>query len=53
MRSMTSLLKETTGIACPTAFLLRVHHRACALLEMISDPLGTIVRLFPAAPGQR
>ena len=33
----SSLLKETVGIACPTALLLRVHHRACALLGLILD----------------
>ena len=38
--SMTSPLKETAGIACPTALLLRVHHRACALLGLISDPIS-------------
>ena len=36
---MTSLLKETAGIACPTALLLSVHHRTCALL-------GSITALF-------
>ena len=37
MRSMTSPLKETAGIACPTALLLRVYHRACTLLVLILD----------------
>ena len=37
MPSVTSPLKETAGIACPTALLLRAHHRACALLGTISD----------------
>ena len=40
MRSMASPLKETAGIACPTALLLRVHHRACALLGLISDSVS-------------
>ena len=35
--SMTSPLKKTAGIACPTALLLRVHHMACDLLGLISD----------------
>ena len=34
---MTSPLKETAGIACPTALLLRVHHSVCTLLGLISD----------------
>ena len=38
--SMTSPLKETAGIACPTALLLRVHHTACALLGLISDSVS-------------
>ena len=37
VRSMTSSLKETVSIACPTVLLFRVHRRACALLELISD----------------
>ena len=37
MRFMTSPLKETASTACPTVLLFRVHHRACALLELISD----------------
>ena len=40
MCSMTSPLKETAGIACPTALLLRVHHRACALLGLILDSVS-------------
>ena len=40
VRSMTSPLKETAGIACPTALLLRVHHRACALLGLISNSVS-------------
>ena len=40
MRSMTSPLKETAGIACPTALLLRVHHRACSLLGFISNSVS-------------
>ena len=40
VRSMASPLKETAGIACPTALLLRVHHRACALLGLISDSVS-------------
>ena len=35
--SMTSPLMETAGIACHTVLLLRVHHRTCALLRLISD----------------
>ena len=37
MHSMTSLLKETVGIALPTALLFRVHLRASTLLQLISD----------------
>ena len=37
VRSMTFPLKKTAGIACPTVLLLRVHHRACALLVLILD----------------
>ena len=40
MRSMASPLKETAGIACPTALLLSAHHRACALLGLISDSVS-------------
>ena len=40
MRSMTSPLKETAGIACPTVLMLRVHHGACALLGLISDSVS-------------
>ena len=55
MDSMTSPFKEAAGIACPTALLLEMHHRACALLELISDSLslGTIVTLFPAVLEQQ
>ena len=34
MHSMTSQMEETAGIACSTALLLRMHHRACALLGL-------------------
>ena len=37
VHSMTSPLKETAGIACPTALLLRVRYRACTLLGLVSD----------------
>ena len=40
VHSMTFSLKETAGIACPTALLLRVHHRAYALLGLISDSVS-------------
>ena len=40
VRSTTSSLKETAGIACPTALLLRVHHWACSLLGLISDSVS-------------
>ena len=40
MRSMTSPLKETAGNAFPTALLLWVHHRACALLGLISESVS-------------
>ena len=40
MRSMSFPLKETAGIACPTALLLRVQYRACALLGIISDSVS-------------
>ena len=32
MQSLTSPLKETAGIVCPTALLLRVYHRSFELL---------------------
>ena len=38
--SMASPLKETAGIACPTALFLRVNHRACTLLGLISDSVS-------------
>ena len=40
MISMTSPLRATVGIACPTALLLRVHHRVFALLELIPDSVS-------------
>ena len=40
LRSITFPLKETAGIACPTALLLRVHYRGCALLGLISDSVS-------------
>ena len=40
MRSMTFPLKKTADIACPTALLLRVPHRACTLLGLISDSVS-------------
>ena len=40
MPSLTFRLKETAGVACPTALLLRVHHRACALFVLISDSVS-------------
>ena len=40
MRSMTSSLKETARITCPTALLLSVHHRACALFGLILDSVS-------------
>ena len=39
MPSVTSLLNDTADIACPAALLLRVHHRACIWLGLISDPV--------------
>ena len=38
MRSVTFPLGNC--IACPTALLLRVHHGACALTGLISDPVS-------------
>ena len=35
MCSVTSPLKETASITCPTALLLRVHDNACALFALI------------------
>ena len=40
VQSMTSPLTETAGIACHTDSLLRVHHKACALLGLISDSVS-------------
>ena len=40
VRSMTSPLKDTVGMAFPTALFLRVNHRACALLGLISDSVS-------------
>ena len=40
VRSMTSPLKETADIACPTALLLRVHHRTCELFGLIWDSVS-------------
>ena len=37
---VTSPLKETAGIACPTVLLLIVNHRACALLGLILDTVS-------------
>ena len=48
--SMTFPLKKIAGIACPTVLLLRVHFRACALLELISE---TWHHCDTAAFGQR
>ena len=39
VRSMASPLKKIAGIACSTALLLRVCHRAYALLGLVSDCL--------------
>ena len=33
-------IEVSADIACPTAFLLRVHHRACTLLGFISDSVS-------------
>ena len=40
VRSLTSPLTKTVGIACRTVLLLRVHHRACSLLGLISDSVS-------------
>ena len=51
---MTSPLKKTAGNACPTALLLRVHHRACALLVLILDSVSWHqCDTFSSVTGQR
>ena len=50
VRSVTSLLKETAGIACCTALLLRVHHRAYTMLGLIHTlSLDTVVTFLSSS----
>ena len=51
MHSLTSLLKETAGIACPIALLLKVNHRDCALPGVLSNHVSQ--HIFPVASVQR
>ena len=54
VHSVTFLLKEIAGIACPTALLLTAHHRDYAFLACIDfGSLCAIVTPFPAVPGHQ
>ena len=51
MRSMTSPLKETAGIACPTALLLGCTIGLAPCLDRFRTM--SLVTTFPAALGQQ
>ena len=42
----TSSLKEIAGFACPIALSLRMHHKTCALLALISDSVSFVTLFF-------